>query len=112
MRFCLPCGITRRSRLDAEEITAEQIDGAGSPSMAERLAIGTTIHREVFVTLHFGIVLLPERRSPFVQHAAPVGLDFREDIVVLTELAECGEFVEAHVGCGDGGHFGVLHHIL
>ena len=108
----LPGGVAGRGGLDAQEVATEQIDGTGSPGMAERLAVGATVHREVFVALHLGIVLLPERRGTFAQHATPIGLDFGEYFVVQPQLAECGKFVEAHVGRGDGGHCGVLHDML
>ena len=79
--------ITGAGGLNAKEITAEKIDGTGSPRMTEALAVRTALHRQMFTPFFRGNVFLPECRGAFFQHPAPVGFDFWQDGILTARHA-------------------------
>ena len=80
--------------------------------MAERLAVGTTVHGKMLHSLLCGNIFFPERRSTLAQHTAPVVADFLQYFVVVAHHAEGFQFVEAHIGSGDGLDVGIQHDAL
>ena len=82
-------------------VFAQQIDGAGSPCMAEAFAVWTSVHGQMPGTCFFGIVFLPETGSSFFQHTAPIGFHFFHHRFLFAQGAQCFQFIETHIRSGD-----------
>ena len=80
--------------------------------MAQRLAVGTTIHGKVLGARLRRDIFFPEGGSALAQHASPVVADFLQHLLVAPIDEQRLQFVEAHIGRGDGRDVGIEHHAL
>ena len=57
------------------QVLTYEINGTGTPRMAQTFAILSSVNRILFAVSYGGIVFFPERSCPLREHASPIAFD-------------------------------------